>query len=459
MSGIYDANPKVQALIQQGLLERMMLDALYKKLAYRTAFTQEGWNERASSVYKTRRGVRKPDLRDYKSRTDPTPSTPSFEQFFAELGLKLPFATDESMRESGKEIVRMVIDAFTQAGETGGMAMDLLARNALFGAALEGHTVADGAISSTALVVKDINGFGVMWDGVSKFAAVSVSNPQPIYVRHSGAWVPYNVTAVTPATPGATTGPGTLTCATSVTASDRDAVVASTAPMILRAGGGYSIDDIGDTDTLALSDMISAVAMLRNRGVPVHADGTYHAYVGSIGMAQLLKDSDVKLIDRGQGIDNSLYRTVMFDKLAGCTIFECGHAPNPDTVAADGEIDRGIWSAELVNATSVPIERAIITGRDVGTEYAVSENRNSMNGKVIAQPRITNNGIVIDTDNLRMVVRDPIDRMQDIVSFALEFEGTHCIGTDYLAQGAPIAGQTGSSRFKRQVVIEHAYVL
>ena len=46
------------------------------------------------------------------------------------------------------QIVNMVMDAFKQAGETGGVGLDLLARNALFHAALEGQSRATAAVTN-----------------------------------------------------------------------------------------------------------------------------------------------------------------------------------------------------------------------------------------------------------------------------------------------------------------------
>lgn len=462
MSLMFDANPKVQALIQEGLLERQLLDSLFPELRYRTAFEQASWGESADSVYKTRRATTKPDLRPRATRTDPTPTTPDDEQFLATIALHTPFARDISENESGMSIADQLVQAFKDAGKTSGLFMDLLSRNALFSAGLEGQTIVDGAVTSaTAVPVLDISGFGVKWNGITKFGAATVAAPQKVYFRISSAWTMRYLTAVTPATPGATTGPGTLTLSAAISCDDRTPLFAEQSPYIIRAGGGYSIDDVGTTDTLTLSDIRKAVTTLRNRNVPTHDDGMYHCYLGENGLNQLFDDSDVKLIDRGTGLQNSVYKEFMIDKIANCLFFDSSNAPNPDTVAAAGEVDRGIWSAPLTNATSVPIERTIITGKEVGYEYSKAKSRrNDGKGGSMSNVEILNNGIRIALDNMTVIIRDPVDRLLDVSSVAVEFQGTHCIGTDYKSQGAAASGlnSDASSRYKRQVVIEHSAV-
>lgn len=462
MSLMFGADPKVQALIQEGLLARVLEDSLYPELKFRNAFEKRPWGEQADSVYKTRRALTKPNLTPRTTRTDPTPTTPQDEQFLATIQMYYPFARDISLTESGFALADQLVAAFKDAGKTSGLFMDLLARNALFASALEGQTLVNGAVNaSTSVPVLDINGFGTQWNGVTRFADVSASATQKVYFRISGAWVKREVTAVTPATPGATTGPGTLTLSAVVTCDDRTPLYAEQAPVIIRAGGGFGIDDVGSNDVLSLSDIRKAVTTLRNRNVPTHADGMYHCYLGENGLNQLFDDSDVKLIDRGQGVENSVYKTFMIDKIANCIFFDSTLAPNPDSVAAAGQVDRGTWSAPVTNATSVPIERTIITGAEVGYEYSRAKPRYSDGkGGSISNVEMVDNGFRMTVDNMSIIVRNAVDRMLDVVSVAVEFQGTHCIGTDYLSQGAATTGldSDASSRYKRQVVIEHSAV-
>ena len=61
---------------------------------------------------------------------------------------------------------------------------------------------------------------------------------------------------------------------------------------------------------------------------------------------------------------------------------------------------------------------------------------------------MTNNGIQIETDRISLILRAPLNRLQDQVSSTWSYTGAFPVPTDITAGGPQIV--------KRAVVIEHA---
>lgn len=466
MSTVFSAFPEVQAIIQEGLLESRLLQALYPSLRYRNAFTQMSWQNKASSAYVTRKGDAEPNLTRFATRTDPTPMSITDEQFLVEIGPYFPYTGDFSGFESGLSIAADLMDQVNRAGRAGAKGLDRLARNKIFNAALAGQTLCSAAVNNSVTVpVQDINGFGIKWNGVSQFAAATVAAPQAVYFWTGAAFEKKFVVAVTPATAGLTYGPGTLTLSTQETYSTKTPIIAESASTILRSGGGYGIDDVGSTDYITIDDIMLAVSELEARNVPKFPDGTYHAFIGPKAKYQLFKDSTFELLERGRGAEGSLYGGFTISKVAGCTFYETSEAPNSSTIPTS-TAGKGIWSAPLVNTTSVPIERTIICGDEFAYEYSktVDAQNNGKNGTITNNVVAMPNGVTVNTDNLSLIIRWPVDRNQDVTSVNLKFEGDHVCSTDYLTGGAPASllvpdgVTTPSAAYKRAVVIEHSGV-
>ena len=71
-----------------------------------------------------------------------------------------------------------------------------------------------------------------------------------------------------------------------------------------------------------------------------------------------------------------------------------------------------------------------------------------MTGK-IGEFDVVNNGLSIGTDRIRLVIRSPLDRLQDVVS------STWSISTAFAAP-SDITATSGPALYKRAIVIESA---
>jgi len=61
---------------------------------------------------------------------------------------------------------------------------------------------------------------------------------------------------------------------------------------------------------------------------------------------------------------------------------------------------------------------------------------------------ITNNGVMVDVDRVRFIMRSPLDRLQQIVAQSWSWSGDFPVPSDLL--------EGGNSRYKRSIVVEHA---
>jgi hypothetical protein len=108
--------------------------------------------------------------------------------------------------------------------------------------------------------------------------------------------------------------------------------------------------------------------------------------------------------------------------------------------------------SEVVNAAGVNVGRILITGRGAlyekwlpGTNF-VSEA--GITGKM-GEFDIVNGGINVQTERIDLILRAPLNRLQDTVAATWQISTSFPVPSD-------ITSGTGPERFKRAVVIEHA---
>ena len=118
-------------------------------------------------------------------------------------------------------------------------------------------------------------------------------------------------------------------------------------------------------------------------------------------------------------------------------------------------IDQSLHSrlgAETTNDSGVDIGRVLITGKGALYERYLDESKfvteAGTTGK-IGEFSVVNNGISILTERIRLVVRAPLDRLQQIVGAAWSISTSFPVPSD-------ITAPSGPERFKRAVVLEHA---
>ena len=114
---------------------------------------------------------------------------------------------------------------------------------------------------------------------------------------------------------------------------------------------------------------------------------------------------------------------------------------------------RDPFPGELFNtgvSTGDPVHRILFTGQGGIMEYYQNyENvvtEAGITGK-LADPKIVNNGIEIFSDRIKLVIRAPLNRLQDEVSTMWAFRGDWPFRTD--------ATTGDAARYKRVVCIEH----
>lgn len=458
-------DPTIRAVVQDGLLERAFHDALFPRLLFRgEAFPTLFPGNVGDRLIFTGRGLMKKRMRPLRPGQDPLPSTYGAEQWEATC-YQYGDAIDTQMPTSMVAIADLFLSNGQAIGLGAGQTLNALARNKMYNSAESGWTDADGASpqSGTTLRVKRLNGFtrarrpDLVGGSPVAFQPVSGNNPLKITLLDNSVTAANTVVGFTADNAGDEIGPGTLTLGTSATSvTDRSFVKADDATRMVRVGGGNHVDDIGSSDKLTLGDIRTANAQMQDDNIPEHADGRFHAHLDPTSMTQIFADTEFQRLLTALP-DHYTYRNFALGELLGTTFFRNSEVPQASTV--DGGTT-GVWSeddnfaGELFSngnpATGIPIHRVLFTGEEALTEYyndmgaLVSEA--GLNGK-IGQFSITNNGITVMTDRVRVIMRAPMDRLQQMVSTAWQFIGDWVVRTD--------AATGSSSRYKRNKIIMH----
>lgn len=462
MSFVLGIPPVILNLVQEGMLERSFHDGLYPALLYRSEAQEEEWDANTGTeIFMSRPGLLAPVTEPLASDQDPTPQTLTYEQWSASLA-RYANTIDTHIPTSVVSNADQFARNIHQLGLNAGQSLNRIPRNALFKAYLSGHTVLTVATAApdTQIAVASINGFT---DRISPsvFARpqpVSPSTPLQIVLDPAGTPITRNVIAAVPDNPDDPFGPGTLTLDVAVGAvlAARIPVLSSARPAIIREGGGFSVDAIGAGDTLTLQSIIAAVNYLRKRNVPPHEDGYYHAHYDTDGNTQIFEDPAFQRLNTGLP-DHTYYQEAFVGKIGAATGYLNSEAPdstnsgNTTSTGATGALYSAGIGAETINNASIPIGRTIVTGRGAIVEKWLDEKsfvtEAGTTGK-IGDFQIVNGGVEVKTERIRLILRSPVNRLQDKVA------ATWSISTSFPIPSDITAG--GPERFKRAVVIEHA---
>ncbi len=455
--------PEIRALVQENILERAFHDALFPRLLFRGEATPQIWpaNVGDTMVF-TGRGLIKKKQRPLKPGQDPTPSTTQSEQWTAQLQ-QYADTVDTNMPTSIVAIADLFLRNAHDLGLSAGQTLNSVVRNRMFNGALAGHTVVDGAQGpTTTLRVKRLNGFTTarrpdLPDGSAvRFDTVSATNP--LQIQTDTPLVAVNVIGFTSDTPGDEIGPGILTLDASVTVADRDPVIADDRTALVRVGGGTRVDDVGAADLLKLADIRAAVARFWTNNVPEHPDGRFHCHLDPTSQAQVFGDPEFQRLLTSLP-DYYMYKQFALGELLNTVFFRNSENPVPETVEGGltGTFDLDDdFAGELTSdgaapsATNVTIHRPLFTGQGYVNEYyqdlSLLLTDAGVTGRV-GEPSITNNGIEVMTDRIQLLIRSPLNRLQDLVATSWKFIGDWPIRTD--------ATTGGAARIKRAIVIEH----
>lgn len=456
-------SPDVRALVQDNALERAFHDALYPRLLFRGEAMVQNWPQNVGdTLVFTAPGLIKPKLAPLVPGTDPLPSTYAKEQWTAQIQ-QYADSIDTSMPTSITAIVNLFLRNAHQLGLSAAQTLNRIVRNKLYNAALSGWTVIKTGSTGagvTAVPVQRLNGFtrarstNGLTGSVVKYDTVSSTNPLPVIIDNSGTPQAVNVTAYVPDNPGDETGPGTLTVDAAVTFQSRSYVISGDRTSIVRVGGGLKVDTVAASSLLTLSLMRTAAARFRSMNVPEFADGYFHCHLDPTSEAQVFADAEWRQLMTSLP-DYFPYRQFAIGQLLGTVFFRNVECPTTTTVSggATAAYDpQDTFAGELYNTgitSGTPVHRPLFIGQGAIYEYyqdlsgLITEA--GITGKV-GEPRINNNGIEIATDRVQLIIRAPLNRLQDQVATSWKFIGDWPLRTD---------GTTGdAARYKRVIAIE-----
>ena len=458
--------PEIRAIVQDGFLEREIRDGLLPRMLYRSEAVPREWmaNVGDRQIF-TADGVPEPDCSPAQPGVDPTSEEVSKEQWEAQMQ-EYTGTFPTAMKNSIVAIANLFLVQGKNCGIKAALSIDTNCRDRMHNRAESGRTVCDGTqVSSTSLIVKRLNGFtrarrpDLAGGAPVQYAPVSSSNPLPITIIHGGVPVSKNVIAFTPTISGDEFGPGTLTLdAASGGVTDRDPIIAVDASYTSYVGGGNSIDALGPTDVPTMDDIHAVVSNFRTDNVPEHPDGFFHAHVDAVTEVKLLADPAIKQLLTALP-EHYMAKQAAMGVLGGVVFLRNTRAPTQATVissapgaavAHDGlsYSTRDPFAPELFTlgskTTGIPVHRTLFTALGGLMEYYLPMadliTEAGINGKIV-EPQITNNGIIVDCERVRIVLRAAMNLTLDKVDTTYQFLGDWPARTDG-ATGSPV-------RFKR----------
>lgn len=460
MSGlVLGVPPAVLQLVQQGLLERAFHDGLFPALMYRNEAVAEEWGANTGTeIFMSRPGLLTPIVKPIQPGADPVPQTVSYEQWVARLS-RYAGTIDTHIPTSVVANSDLFLRNIHQLGLQAGQSLNRIPRNSLFQSYLSGHTVviANALAGAFTIRVAALNGFTDVVIPGAQVRPATVSAATPLAISIVGVVGTRNVIGYTPDDPDDPFGPGTLllSVALGVPVAARTPVVSAQAPRVIRAGGGLSVDAIGAADTFTLQDAINATNRLRKNNVSPHEDGYYHAHISTDGNAQVFTDAAFQRLNTALP-DHTYYQEAFIGTIAGIAFYLNNEAPDAGNAGARVATGTSAFystdiGAETTNESGINIGRIVVTGRGALVEKYLDEKQYvseaGITGKV-GEFTVVNAGVEVQTERVRLILRAPLNRLQDVV--AASWSCTTCFPTPSdVSSGGP-------ERYKRAIVIEHA---
>jgi hypothetical protein len=439
--GIQNFPAALQPIIQQGFLEREFQQALQSRLGYRAVADREDFAVGiGETLTKTRAGllpaVTVPLNPSANTNLDNglTPGGWSVEQYTLTL-YNYASTMDLNVVTSRVGIASQFLQNAYVNGEQAARSLDDLARNALFNAYFGGNTWVRTSLVNPAstIAVNDIRGFQTAFVyGVQQ--AVSSLNPISVTIGtdvYSVIGAVADVTNVS-VTPGGISG--VLTCSTSVSVVDGtvdNSVIAATASLILRPNGRENTMLLQSGDTLAMSNVLDAVANLRVNAVP-DIDGAYNCYLDPISARQLFADQD--------------FQRLFIGTTSAIEVFRPGQGVVNEFLGLRFVLTNESYVQPSLNVAGAVIRRPIVVGQGALIEGDFAG--------MAADDVAPDNSIVSLIDGVCMVTREPIDRLQQIIAQSWYWIGGFCAPSDTTTNSTTIATATNAN-FKRAVMIEH----
>jgi hypothetical protein len=454
----------IAQLQQQGLLERAFHDGLFPNLAYRAEAMPEEWPvNTGQQIFMTRPGLLKPQTTPLVPGSDPVGQTIPFEQWVATLN-QYADSIDIHMPTAVTTNANLFLRSIKQLGLAAGQSVNRIARNAMFQAYLSGQTVTTTAplTGDLALSVASCNGFTTVVNPGANVApqTVSPTNPLPITIYTATGSTTNQVVGFVPNNANDPNGPGQLLLASAVGVTGlttRTPVISAYAPTIVRSEGGRSVDSISAGGTFVLQQAINAVSFLRRAMVQPHEDGLYHAHISSLANGQVFADPVFQGLNKSLP-EHTIYKEGFIGQMSGVAFFMNLESPevnfnvgNQTATAQSGIYGQEI-GAEVTNGSGVNIGRVLITGQGSVYEKYLDESNYvteaGTTGKT-GEFDVVNNGISILTERIRLVLRAPIDKLQQSVTASWSITTSFPVPSD-------ITAPSGPQQFKRAIILEHS---
>lgn len=452
-------NPSMANAVQERVLERVWLDALFPRILFPAEAAPEKWEANlGTNATFTRTGTMAPTTRPIPQNQDPVPGGYGIEQWEANA-LQYGNSIDTHMPTSSVSLASTYLRNMHVLGLNAGQSKGRMVRDRLYNAYTGGNThVSTTTAASTSLPVRSLNGFTRKLLA-GRPALISAANPLTIYVTNAGTTTAYQAIAFT-MSQGDELHAGILTLASAhggVTAGDL--VLAANRSETVQSGGSTSIDGISSADKLILADCRAAIAQLRANNVPPHEDGRYHVHCGPSAELQLFDDPEFRQVYQGMGMaTDSPYREFAIAELGGMLFFRNNECPTIATVSQDPTTGF-TFAAPLTNTplvgSAIEIARTIVTGQGVIEEKYLDESRYISEAGIvgkIGEFSVVNGGLQVMTERIRLILRAALDRLQQQVSASWSWSGDYPVPTDE----ASATSRSTLASYRRAVVLQHA---
>lgn len=408
----------IQAMLQNGMLDRVFRDALVPNFLFPQIADAEPWMGGLGDTKTfTRKGLLAP-VTTPVTGSDPSAATYSIEQWSVTMD-QYANSMDTNMLGSAMALASKFLADVENLGVNAGQTINQVARNKLYKAYAGGRTWATAAATSdTSIVVESVNGFEtVMVNGVP--TAVSASNPLTV-----------TIDGVANTVTGVNTGTKTLTLGTARVDVVGDYVVAANAPVSVRATGDSAFD-LSSSNVVTFANFRAAVARLRKMAVPT-VGGYYVAHIDPDTEAQLFADSDFKQALQGR-VDSPIYTDLSIGRFAGIDWVRNLEAP----VITNGG-----------SAGTLTVHRPIVLGANALMSAPFEGTNNLLAGTGVEDvPEIRTIAAAPSVD-VTLLVRPAQDRLQQVIASTWSWVGDFGVPSD--------AGTGDAALYKRGVVIEHA---
>lgn len=449
-------HPSLVSAIQERVLQRMFSDALYPRLMFRSEAEREEWaaNLGTTSTF-TRSGLMRPTTRPVRAGADPSPKTWEIEQWDV-TAEKYGDSIDTHMPTSNVSIASTYLRNIHNLGLHSGQSLNRIVRDKLYNAYTSGNTVVRIAqAASTAVPVASLCGFTRKIQQ-GRPQAVSPTNPLAITIVSGGVATAYNVVGFTSDYANDEIHSGILTLAGAGHAglAARDIVLAGNRARVINSGGSSSIDGITTADTLSMADFRLAVSQLRVDNAPVHDDQTFHCHLDPTSELQVFGDDEFQRLNQSLP-DYVHYREFALASFGQTTFYrntEC-----PVTATVDQDVEFGFTFAPETRNTlpngsaGIEIHRPIVTARGAIEEKYIDESKYISDAGVtgkIGEFSVVNNGMQVVLDGIRLILRAPLDRFQELTSATWSMSAGWGIPSDSVSPTSP-------QDYKRGVVIQH----